>query len=225
MEEGMLLRKLFFLFILLLIPNTLAAQERPMRPALPLLTGAQKTVLLQIAREAIDATLENRESRTATVEPRLQEAQPMAVSVYVDGKLRGRAWALKTAAPLFENARDIAYQAIDEPRAGGEMLSLEELARAQVAVAVLGKYTRAKDDAEVPPRSAVVIYNGFTEWMALPGDVESDQAADLLSYACEQAGLRPKVWLMPQTSIFWAEVQEIREEMAEAPKVNLDGTL
>jgi AMMECR1 domain-containing protein len=211
----------FFFVLFLATVSPISAQERTIQPALPPLTGAQRNVLLQIAREAIDATLENRESRAATVEARLNEPQPIVVTVYVDGKLRGRAWSLKSSTPLFENAREITYQAIDEPRTGGEMLSLEELARAEVAVAILGKYTKAADDREVPPKSAVIIYNGFTEWMALPGDVESGKAADLLSYACEQAGLRPNVWLLPQTSIFWATVEEVREKRAEMPGVSL----
>ncbi len=213
----------FIVFFLVSVPAF--AQERSIQPALPLLTGAQKNVLLQIAREAIDATLENRESRAARVEARLSVPQPMVISVYVDGKLRGRAWSLKSSTPLFENARDITYMAIDEPKAGGEMLSLEELARAEVAVAVLGAYTKAADDRDIPPQSAVIIYNGFTEWLALPGDVESDKAADLLSYACEQAGLRPNVWLLPQTSIFWAEAQEVREKRAEQPRIHLGDIL
>ncbi len=213
----------FIVFFLVSVPAF--AQERSIQPALPLLTGAQKNVLLQIAREAIDATLENRESRTATVEPRLTVPQPIAISVYVDGKLRGRAWSLKSNTPLVESARTITYTAIDEPKTGGDMLSLEELARAEVSVAVLGQYTKAADDRDIPPRSAVVVYNGFTEWMALPGDVESDQAADLLRYACEQAGLRPNIWLLPQTSIFWAEAQEVREKRAEQPRIQLGDIL
>lgn len=215
----------FFLCVLTAAPVRVAAQERALQPALPPLTGAQRYVLLQIAREAIDATLENRESRAATVEARLNEPQPIVVTVYVDGKLRGRAWALKSSTPLFENAREITYQAIDESKVGEKVLTLEELARAEVAVAVLGKYTKAADDREIPPHSAVIIYNGFTEWMALPGDVESGQAADLLSYACEQAGLRPNVWLLPETSIFWAPAEELREKRAETPGISLGDIL
>lgn len=213
-----------FLFLFSALPAA-AQDERALQPALPPLSGAQRTVLLQIAREAVDATLENRESRVATVDARLAEPQPMVVTVYVDGKLRGRAWALKSGTPLFENARDITYRAIDKPMTGGEMLSLEELARAEVAVAVLGKYTKARDDRDIPPHSGVIIYNGFTEWLALPGDVESEAAADLLRYACEQAGLRPNVWLLPQTSILWAPVEEVREKRAEQPGINLGDIL
>ncbi|UQZ89638.1 hypothetical protein C4J81_10625 [Deltaproteobacteria bacterium Smac51] len=220
----MFLQKIVFILILL-ISVPAAAQQRPLQPTLPPLTGAQKTVLLQIAREAIDATLENRESRAATVEARLAVAQPIVISVYVDGKLRGRSWRLKSSTPLFENARNITYEAIDEPKTGGDMLSLEELARAEVAVAVLSNYTAAADDTEVPPRSAVIIYNGFTEWIALPDDIESDKAFDLLSYACEQAGLRPQIWLLPQTSIFSAHVEEVRETRAEQPQIHLGDIL
>ena len=206
-------------FLMLSIP--VSAQERSMQAAPPSLTGHQRSVLVQIAREAIDATLENRESRTATVEPRLTAPQPIVISVYVDDKLRGRAWRLKSTSPLFENARIVTYEAIDKPKAGGEMLSLEELARARVSVAVLSNYTKAADDRDIPPKSAVIIYNGFTEWLALSGDIESDKASDLLSYACEQAGLRPNIWLLPQTTIFWAEVEEAGEIKADPPKLPL----
>lgn len=212
------MKKLVFLACLLVAaPLWAQGQPRSVQVSWPSLTGAQKSVLVQIAREAIVATLENRESRAATVEPRLKQPQPLAISVYVDGRLRGRAWRLKTAAPLFENVRDVTYEAIDEPKTGGEMLSLEELSRAEVAVAVLGSYTKAVSDQDIPPRSAVVIYNGFTEWLALPGDVDSDSTADLLRHGCEEAGLRPNVWLLPQTTLFWAEVDQAREKKPEIP--------
>jgi hypothetical protein len=85
------------------------------------------------------------------------------------------------------------------------------LARAKISLAVLGRSARAKDDTEIPPKSAVIIYNGFIEWLAVPGDVPGDSAADLLSYACGQAGLRPQVWLLPSTTIFHALAEDIRE--------------
>jgi AMMECR1 domain-containing protein len=85
------------------------------------------------------------------------------------------------------------------------------MARATVGLAVLGKYARAKDETEVSPHSAVIIFNGFTEGLAIPGDADSGKAADLLSFACEKAGLRPGVWLLPQTSIFTTPAETIKE--------------
>jgi hypothetical protein len=85
------------------------------------------------------------------------------------------------------------------------------MAQAKISLAVLGRYSQAKDETEVPPRSAVIIYNGFTEWLALPGDIPGGKAADLLSLACGQAGLRPQVWLLPSTTIFHTPAEELKE--------------
>ncbi len=175
------------------------------------LTGPEKQVLLLIAKEAVNATLDNRPSREATVDARLALPQPMVVSIYVDGQLRARAWRLKRPLPLYMEARDLTYEALATPKVSDLDLTPEELARAELSVAVLANYSQAMDETEVPPRSAVIIYNGFTEWLALPGDIPSESAADLLTYACQQAGLRPKIWLLPQTTIYSARVEEIRE--------------
>lgn len=181
-------------------------------PGVSDLTGPQKRVLMLIAREALDATLESRASREATVEPRLTLSQPVVVSIYVDGRLRARAWRLRDLQPLYLEVRALAYEAINTPKITKTPLTPDELARAEVGVAVLSRYLRAKDDKDVPAGEAVIIYNGFTEWLALPGDVESNRAADLLSYACEQAGLRPNAWLIPSvTTIYAARVEELRE--------------
>jgi AMMECR1 domain-containing protein len=135
----------------------------------------------------------------------------MVLSLYVDGKLRARAWKLKHLQPVYLEARDLVQTALTNPKVSEEPLSLEEMARAKISLAVLGRYIRAKDETEVPPRSAVIIYNGFIEWLALPGDVPGGSAADILSFACSQAGLRPQVWLLPTTAIFHAPAEEMKE--------------
>jgi len=178
---------------------------------LPALNGPQKQTLLLIARESVNAALEMRTAREATVEPRLMAAQALVVSLYVDGALRGRAWRLRDPQPLYLAARDLTFQAISNPKVNPEPLRPDELMRAELSIAVLSNYVRVNDDRDVPEKSAVIIYNGFTEWLALPFDVASNKAADLLNYACEQAGLRPHIWLLPETAIFIADVEESRE--------------
>lgn len=203
---------LFFCLILFTAPALAQMPEGSAGEiALPVLTGQQKNTLLTIARESVTAVLEGREAREATVEPRLTEPQPMVVSLYVDGELRGRAWRLRNYEPIYLEARDLTFQAMAEPMVSDQPLTVSELSRVVISVGVLSNYTRAEDDRDVPPRSAVIIYSGFKEWMAMPGDVVSGKAADLLSYACEQAGLRPNIWLLPQTTIFSAQVEEMRE--------------
>lgn len=181
---------------------------------LPLLSGPQRKTLLLIAREAVDATLENRSSREATVDARLRVTQPLVISIYVDGELRARSWRLKPYQPLYLDARDVTYEAINRPRDKDSPLTTAELARAEIGLTVLSGYTRALDDRDVPPHSAVIVLSGFTEALGLPEDVESNGIADLLSHACERAGLRPRIWLLPQTAIFYAQVDGTREEHA-----------
>jgi Uncharacterized conserved protein len=202
-----------FIFLSMFLPSQPAfsqVQDGNAGP-LPALTGPQKKTLVLIAREVIDAVMAGRQSREATVEPRLTAPQPMVVSIYVDRILRARAWRLRGTLPIYLEARDLTYQALASPKVSDRPLSIDELSRAEVSLAVLSNYTRVKDDSQIPPRAAVIIYNGFVEWMALPGDVSSNLPADLLTYACEQAGLRPQVWLLPQTAIYTATVEGARE--------------
>lgn len=191
------------------------AQEAQPAPGqlkpLPALTGPQKKTLMLIAREVLDAVQQGRPSREATVEDRLTKAQPMVVSIYVDGVLRARAWRIRGTMPIYLEARDLTYQALAAPKVSQRPIGADELARAELSLALLSNYTRVKDERQIGSRSAVIIYNGFTEWLALPGDVPSGKAADLLTYACQQAGLRPQIWLLPQTAIFTADVEGARE--------------
>jgi len=191
-----------------------AGPPQPGGPAFvawPTLKSPEKKVLLLIAREALTAALENRPSREAKVGARLQVTQPVVISIYVDGKLRARAWRIKNLQPIYLSVRDLVSQALAEPKVSDQPLSQEEMARAKLGLAVLGRYSRAQNDKEIPPRSAVIIYNGFKEWLALPGDVPGGSAADVLSLACGQAGLRPQVWLLPTTTIFHATAEEAKE--------------
>lgn len=205
------------LFLIISYQSTLFAQraETSSIPGVPDLTGPQKRVLLLIAKEALNATLESRPSREATVEPRLTLPQPVVVSIYVDNRLRARAWRLRGLQSLYIDVQDLTHEAINVPKITSEPLTIDDLSRAEVGVAVLSQYLSAKDDRDVPPGEAVIIYNGFIEWLAIPGDIKSKKPADLLSYACEQAGLRPNAWLMAhKTTIYAARVEELRERKA-----------
>ncbi len=202
------------LSLILFTAVPLAAQA-PGAAAHPL-TGPQKRTLLLIAREAVEAAREGRLSREPTVEPRLTLAQPLVVSLYLDGRLRARAWRLKNIRPLYLEARELTYMALASPKVGEHPLRPDELARVEVGLAFLSGYAQARSEADVPPRSAVIIYHRFTEWLALPGDIKSDRVDDLLAYACQQAGLWPGVWLLPQTTIYSAQVEQIRENSFDA---------
>jgi AMMECR1 domain-containing protein len=92
----------------------------------------------------------------------------------------------------------------------GRVLIEEELPRAKVAVAVLQGLTEAANDSKVPKGDAVIVLNGFTLGVGLPGDLEPGyKASDLLTKACEASGLRPGVWrLSDKTTIFSAIVDE-----------------
>ncbi|MGL4208343.1 MAG: AMMECR1 domain-containing protein [Candidatus Adiutrix sp.] len=180
-------------------------------PSPPILTGPQQNVLLLIAREAIDATLENRQEREPTVASRLRAVQPLVISIYVNNQLRKRTWALIPQGPLFSEVSFLTFEAIHNSKISSPPLTVRELAEAQISVAILTNFKPAKDDSEVAPDEAVIIYNGFTEWVGLSGDGGSNNATDLLRHTSRQAGLRPNAWLLPQTTIFSATSHEFRE--------------
>lgn len=205
-------------FILLLIFShvfcVLAVAQTPapsLPPKLPALTGPQKRTLGLIAREAVDAAIERRPSREATVDPRLAVPQALVISLFVDGQLRARAWRLTELQPLYLAARDLTNLALSTPKVSPRPILFDELPKVQISLAVLSEFTPAKNETEIPPGTAVVIYHGFTEWLGLPGDLPSPTTADLLSHICQQAGLRPKAWLLPQTTIYSAQIEGTTE--------------
>ena len=193
------LLNLFVCFFALILFNAPAQAQN-----FPPLTNTEERDLNLIAQEAILSKLEGRPARQPQVGPRLMMAQGLVVSIYIENKLVGRTWRLREPLPLAQGALALTQTALDDPKEPFSALSLDDLEQAVAVATPLDHYQRVADDRQVPPRSAVIVYKGFTEAVGLPGDVPSAEASDLLSFACEMAGLRPGTWMLPDAAIFTA---------------------
>jgi hypothetical protein len=167
--------------------------------------------LLALAREPLTAALTNREPRVPKPNPALATALPMVVSLYLNGQLAARAWVLENPGPLGETATRLGAQILVDPQLG-RILSPEELARATFGVAILRDLKPARDDRDLGPNQAAIVFNGLKQAVGLPSDAPPPKKArDLLSLTCQLAGLRPGAWLTSQTTIITGQVAETLE--------------
>ncbi|MDR1309611.1 MAG: hypothetical protein LBL95_06915 [Deltaproteobacteria bacterium] len=187
------------------------AQDAPARR----LSARELNYLLMVAREPLAALQEGRPVR----EPKqnraftaLSQALPMVVTLRLDGEILARAWEIRQPLALIQGAMALAGKALESPDQGRPPTP-EEWPGLKVAVAVLHSLSEAADDREVGPGQAVVVLEGFRIGVGLPRDLpQGYRNFDLLSKACEMAGLRPQAWLLPgRCSILASDVDEMVE--------------
>jgi hypothetical protein len=188
------------------------AQDRPPQR----LSARELNYLLAVAKEPLAALREDRavrepkENRAFTA---LNQALPMAVTIWLDGEILARAWEIRQPQALIQGAMALGGKVLENPDQGRPP-SPEQWPRVKVAVAVLRDLAEAADDQQVGPGQAVVVLEGFSLGIALPQDLPpGHKAFDLLSKACEMAGLRPQAWLVPgKCSILAANADEMAEK-------------
>jgi AMMECR1 domain-containing protein len=136
----------------------------------------------------------------------------MAVTLWLDGQILARAFEIRQPQPIVDGILALAQKVLAEPDEG-RVPTMEEWPRVKVGVAVLHGLLEAQSDQEVGAGQAVVVLEGFTIGVGLPKDMPSRyQSSDLLSKACQMAGLRPNAWLLPEkVTIFAALVDEMVE--------------
>jgi hypothetical protein len=198
----------FLLLLAVLLPARLEAQGGP-----PRLSGPEKRQLSAIAREPIAAVLEDRAPRQPTVGQRLLAQQPVCVSMYLDGKLVARSWELEMPGPLSVQVSALAASLLTGPGYGAAP-DLTDLARVKIGVSVFYRpFRQIKDDSELEEGHGVVVLNGFRVGVAVPLDVApGSKPADLLSFASGVGGMRPGGWLLPESSLLSAVVDDEREK-------------
>jgi hypothetical protein len=184
-----------------------AAQAGPGR-----LTGLEKQHLLAIAAEPVAALREGRPPRAPQVSGALTRSLPLAVSLYLDGRLISRHWEIRQPGPLSQSAMLLAAQALSNPR-WGVAPTPADAPRLKAGITVLHGFFEIKDDNSLPEGHGVVVMNGFKEGLAGPMDVaEGAGPSELLAFASQIAGMRPGGWLVPETVIFASPADEAREE-------------
>jgi hypothetical protein len=190
-------------------------------PPIRRLSGQELNYLMKVAREPLNALIEERpirEFKDSAAPGAINQSLPMAVTLWLNGQILARAWEIRQPQPLMAGTLSLANKVLNNPDQG-RAPTIEEWRDLKVGIAVLHRLAEAIDDKEVKAGQAVVILDGFTIGLGLPKDMPGPkdkpfkyENSDLLSKACEMAGLRPGAWLLPdKLTILAADVDELIE--------------
>lgn len=164
-----------------------------------MLTSAQRTRLLTIARQSIEAVLDGRRAEVgaAELDEALRRPSGAFVSLHTaDGDLRGCIGSIAPVAPLCEavsaNAINAAFR---DPRF--HPLRRDELAKVQIEISVMSPVGVVTDVAEIDVgRDGLIITRGSRRGLLLP-QVATENGWDretFLRQTCLKAGLSPDSW-------------------------------
>lgn len=178
-----------------------------------MLSESQRSLLLQTARESIEALLDGRrpELDPSRYDDELKRPSGAFVSLHTDeGALRGCIGSIQAIAPLFQAVSSSAVNAaFRDPRFFP--LTKEELARVHLEISVMSPIVPVTDVEEiVTGRDGLIISRHGNTGLLLP-QVATEYGWDretFLRQTCVKAGLPPDAWTLPDTKIekFSAEV-------------------
>jgi uncharacterized protein len=174
----------------------------------PEYTLEERTALLQLAHDAILATLENRELFPFEPTPHLCEHRGAFTTVYANQNLRGCVGYPTAVMPLYrtvvETARGAAF---DDPRF--VPITFDEAQDLRLSISVLSPMRAIAADDIVVGRHGLLISRGSHRGLLLP-QVPTEQGWDrvaFLEHSCRKAGLPPDAWKKGATlEAFTAEV-------------------
>lgn len=178
-----------------------------------MLSDRQKAALLQLARDAIQASLRGEPEVTppATPEPGLAGMQAgVFISLHVGGELRGCIGSIEHTRPLLDSVCAMAVAAAcNDPRF--EPLRLEELPDTRIEISVLTplQALRNLQDLQIG-KHGVMIRLGKRHGLLLP-QVAAQRGWDagtFVRHVCRKAGLPEDAWQDPKAELlyFSAEV-------------------
>lgn len=169
------------------------------------LSTADKQLLLQVARDSIEAHLKGKAATPIkTFSPVLQEPRGAFVSLHRHGQLRGCIGYIEAVKPLLQTVRDMApAAAFQDPRFGP--LQADELADLEIEISVLTplRLIKSTDEIEVGKHGLYIVM-GLNRGLLLP-QVATQYHWDRLTFleqTCQKAGLPPDAWKDPKTQIY-----------------------
>ena len=178
-----------------------------------MLNQEQRTQLLRIARQSIEAALDGRpaEVDAAQLDETLRRPSGAFVSLHTkDGTLRGCIGSIQPAAPLCEAIVSSAINAaFRDPRF--YPLRKDELGNVEIEISVMSPIEPVSDVEEIEVgRDGLIISRGARAGLLLP-QVATDYGWDretFLRQTCVKAGLPPDSWQSDDCRIekFSAEV-------------------
>jgi uncharacterized protein len=179
---------------------------------------ADRQILLQTAREAVEARLQKRPPCYPAPTPILCTPCGAFVTLKIGGTLRGCIGHITAARPLIDTIRDVSQSsAFEDPRFPA--MTPGEWGRVRIEISVLSPFEHVPDPTRVQVGlHGVLVRRGARSGLLLP-QVAAEQGWDretLLTHACRKAGLPGDAWRSPDTriEIFTATVFGEKEQQA-----------
>lgn len=185
------------------------------------LSSEERSILLQLARQAIEDYLKNGRKRPIKIDEfseRLQKDGATFVTLTIHGELRGCVGALEAYQPLVEDVRDHAIAAaFDDYRF--PPLRYEELKDIEIEISRLTApqpltYTDAADLIKKirPNIDGVILRDGYRKATFLPQVWEKLPDGEIfLSHLCQKMGADPNLWRYKKLEVFTYQVEMFHE--------------
>jgi AmmeMemoRadiSam system protein A len=169
------------------------------------LTAKEKATLLDIAKNAIAAKINNKDMPELTVDSgTIKEKRGAFVTLKKRGQLRGCIGYIKAIKPLGETVQEMAVAAaFHDPRFPS--LKPDEVRDLTFEISVLSPLKRIKDINEIEVgKHGLYIVRGYKSGLLLPQvavEYEWDRES-FLQETCCKAGLPPQAWMDKETEIY-----------------------
>jgi AmmeMemoRadiSam system protein A len=189
------------------------------------LAKQEKTLLLELAREAIDRRLENRFQLRKVESPPLALPHGAFVTLHRQGELRGCIGRVRSLDPLYATVQEMAVAAaFQDPRF--KPVARDEFSLLEIEISVLSPPETIADPTQIEVgKHGLIISSGPYSGLLLP-QVATEwgwDAETFLNHTCLKAGLPENYWRQTQVKIeaFTAQVfSEISEETKPASQTS-----
>ena len=186
-----------------------------------LLTLEERTILLQLARQAIDSVVHRKPLPSldlSSLPPSLTGPGASFVTLTRHGELRGCIGALEAYQPLAEDVREHAVAAATEDFRFPPV-QVDELPHIQIEISRLTPsspldYSRPEDlpGCLRPHVDGVVLRDGWRRATFLPQVWEKiPDPEDFLANLCYKMGVSPDLWRNKKLEVFIYQVEEFHE--------------
>jgi len=183
-----------------------------------MLSEAEKTFLLQLARSSIVAALKGKRAEVpADVPGELTKPSGAFVTLHKGGELRGCIGYIESVKPLAETVKDVAQKSATEDYRFSQV-SEEELADIEIEISVLSPLECISDIRQIEVgKHGLVIELGGYRGLLLP-QVATELGWDretFLNQTARKAGLAPGLWKHPEAKIYIFSAEVFNERKAK----------
>jgi AmmeMemoRadiSam system protein A len=179
------------------------------------LDGASRQQLLEVARDALEASVRGAATAAVPESPALRQCRGVFVTLRRGTELRGCIGHILADQPLVEVvARMAVSAALDDPRF--PPVALEELRELRIEISLLSEpeLLLDPDPARIRPgEDGVLVRRAWRQGLLLP-QVATElgwNAEQLLAGVCHKAGLEPEEWREPDTELYVFQVEAFGE--------------